>query len=94
MRQSTVLGMSSSSINYCRIEAELKSAIKSAGDLPLLSFIFLGAPRISKARTGRVDLSVSTDLTAKCNGVNPSMSLSSKTYTHARMKTSATSLLL
>ena len=78
MRQSTVRGLSSSSISYYRIDAELKSCIKSAGSLPLLSFKSLGAPLISNARTGLVDLRVSTDLTAKCSGVNPSMSLSSR----------------
>ena len=69
IRQSRDFGLSKSSINVALIDADVMSCIRSAGVLPLLSLMSLGAPLISNARTGLVDNRVSTDFTARCNGV-------------------------
>ncbi len=74
IKHSIVLGSTKSSRScYLRL-SEVISSVKSMGSLPFKSFTFLGAPLISNARTGLVLLSVSTDLTARCNGVSPSQS--------------------
>lgn len=54
---------------------------RSIGFLLLLSTASLEAPLINNDLTGLVLLSYSTLLTARCNGVYPSMSLSSKVGT-------------
>jgi hypothetical protein len=55
--------------------------IRSAGVLPFLSFTDLEAPLISKLLTGLTLLIDSTDLTAKCKGVKPSISFESNSVT-------------
>jgi hypothetical protein len=69
IKHSIVRGSTKSSKSVCFKLKEVMSCTKSIGILPLLSFIFLGAPLIKSARTGRVLFNVSTDLTARCKGV-------------------------
>jgi hypothetical protein len=49
---------------------------RSTGFLPCLSLELREAPLISKERTGLVERRDSTDFTARCRGVKPSMSCS------------------
>ena len=74
IKHSIVFGSTKSSRSYYLRLTDVMSSTRSIGSFPLKSFIFLGAPLISSARTGLVLLSVSTDLTARCNGVYPSQS--------------------
>ena len=74
IKHSIVLGSTKSSRSCCLRLREVMSSVRSMGSLPLKSFTFLGAPLISNARTGLVLFSVSTDLTARWSGVNPSQS--------------------
>ena len=69
IKHSIVFGSIKSSRSYCLRLTDVISSTRSIGSLPLLSLMLRGAPLIRRARTGLVLLSVSTDLTAKCNGV-------------------------
>lgn len=67
------------------------SSTKSIGFLPYLSFTSLDAPLINNDLTGLVLLKDSTLFTAKCKGVNPSISCSLKSCTQLRRQQSAIS---
>jgi hypothetical protein len=84
MKHEQTLGSLSIDLNsYCN-EGTVIDSTSSTGFLPDLSLESLDAPLISRALTGRVLLNVSTLLIAKCNGVNPSISCSSKYFTQLK----------
>lgn len=58
---------------------------------PYLFFIYLDAPLIKSCLTGLVEFNSSTDLIARCRGVNPKLSCASMFGLSAKMYDSANS---
>lgn len=81
MKQEHTFGSFSIDLNSYYREGIVIESTSSTGFLPFLSRVFLEAPLISKALTGLVLLKLSTLFIARCKGVNPSTSYSSKSLT-------------
>ena len=76
MKHAHVFGSLSMVLSSCCKLGKLICSTRSTALLPFLSLASLDAPLINRLLTGLVDRKASTDLTAKCNEVYPSMSWS------------------